>query len=148
MKKSQRIQTLVELKAEQEKNALKVLGLSQQKLTDIQNQVENLKNYRQEYQDNFNQLGGSGLKIAQLLEFKSFIAKLDQAILGQEQAMGQCKEELAAKRKAWESIHHKTNSLQKILDSSIAVETKQKNSREQLDQDERASRSGRNNRGA
>jgi flagellar FliJ protein len=126
---------------------LKVLGLSQRKLNDIENQIENLKKYRQEYQDNFNQLGGGGVKIAQLLEFKSFIYKLDQAIVGQEQALCLCKEELTLKRKTWENIHHKTSSLQKVLDSTIAVETKQKNSREQLEQDERASRSGRNNQG-
>lgn len=147
MKKSQRIKTLVELKAEQEKNALKGLGLSQRKLMDIETQVENLKKYRQEYQDNFNQLGGYGVKIAQLLEFKSFIDKLDQAIMGQEQALRLCKEELAVKRKIWEGIHHKTNSLQKVLDSAILTETQHKNSREQLELDERASRLGRNNRG-
>jgi flagellar protein FliJ len=145
MKKSQRIKTLVELKSEQEKNALKVLGISQRKLTDIENQVDNLKKYRQEYQDNFNQLGGGGVKVAQLLEFRSFIEKLDQAINGQEHALRLCKEELMLKRKAWESIHHKTNGLQKVLDSSIALETKQKNSMEQKDLDERSSRLGRNN---
>lgn len=145
MKKSQRIKTLVELKSEQEKNALKVLGISQRKLTDIQTQVENLKKYRQEYQDNFNQIGSGGVKIAQLLEFKSFIEKLDQAIIGQEHALRLCKDELLLKRKAWESIHHKTNGLQKVLDSSIALETKQKNSMEQKDLDERSSRLGRNN---
>lgn len=145
MKKSQRIKTLVELKSEQEKNALKVLGISQRKLTDIQTQVENLKKYRQEYQDNFNQIGIGGVKIAQLLEFKSFIEKLDQAIAGQEHALRLCKDELLLKRKVWESIHHKTNGLQKVLDSSIALETKQKNSMEQKDLDERSSRLGRNN---
>jgi flagellar protein FliJ len=145
MKKSQRIKTLVELKSEQEKNALKVLGISQRKLTDIEIQVENLKKYRQEYQDNFNRIGSGGVKIAQLLEFRSFIEKLDQAINGQEHALRLCKEELLLKRKAWENIHHKTNGLQKVFDSSIALETKLKNSLEQKDLDERSSRSGRNN---
>jgi flagellar FliJ protein len=112
---------------------------------DMQTQVENLKKYRQEYQDKFNQLGGYGVKITQLIEFKSFIDKLDQAIAGQEHSLHLCKEELLAKRKAWESIHHKTNSLQKVLDSAVASETKHVNSREQLELDERASRLGRNN---
>jgi len=145
MKKSQRIKTLVELKEEQEKNALKVLGISQRKLMDVKTQVENLKQYRQEYHNKFNQIGSCGVKIAQLMEFKSFIDKLDQAIAGQEHSLRLCKEELIIKRKAWESIHHKTCSLQKVLDSARAAETKYENGGEQREHDERASRLARNN---
>ncbi|NOT13627.1 MAG: flagellar export protein FliJ [Methylococcaceae bacterium] len=146
MKKSDRIKTLVELKAEQEKNALKGLGIYQRKLTELENQVESLKSYRNEYQESFNQLGRDGIKISQVLEFKSFIDKLDQAIEGQEHAMCLCKEELMQKRKMWESIHHKTNGLQKVLDSTIAVETQLKSRKEQSEMDERASRLGRNSK--
>jgi flagellar protein FliJ len=146
MKKSQRIKTLVELKAVQEKNALKGLGISQRKLTNLETQVESLRNYRREYQESFNQLGSGGITIAQVLEFKSFIEKLDQAIAGQEQAVRLCKEELMLKRQVWESLHYKTTNLQKILDTTVAVEIKQQNSKEQRELDERASRLGRNNR--
>jgi flagellar FliJ protein len=144
MKKSQRIKTLVELKAEQEKNALRGLGLSQRKLTDIEMQVENLKKYRREYQENFNQLGGKGIKISQLMEFRSFIEKLDQAIAGQEKALRLCKEELTVKRKIWESFHHKTASLQKVHDSALAREIQHQIKKEQSELDERSSRIGRN----
>lgn len=145
MKKSQRIKTLVDLKAEQEKNAMKDLGIAQKKSLDIQTQVESLKKYRQEYQNKFNQLGSGGINISQLMEFKSFIDKLDQAIAGQERSLRQSQEYLLVKRKAWESIHHKTNSLQKVMDSAMAAEMKHENKREQLELDERATRLGRNN---
>jgi flagellar protein FliJ len=145
MKKSQRIKTLVEIKSEQEKNALKDLGAAQKKSLDIQTQVESLKKYRQEYQNKFNRLGGSGIKIAQLIEFKSFINKLDQAIAGQERSLRLSQENLLAKRKIWESFHHKANCLQKIHDSAMAAEIKHEIKREQLELDERATRLGRNN---
>lgn len=145
MKKSQRIKTLVDLKAEQEKNAMKDLGIAQKKSLDIQAQVESLKKYRQEYQNKFNQLGSGGINISQLMEFKSFIDKLDQAIAGQERSLRLSQENLLVKRKAWESIHHKTNSLQKVMDSATAAEMKHENKREQLELDERATRLGRNN---
>ena len=144
MKKSQRIKTLVELKAEQEKNALKGLGISQRKLTEIETQVENLKNYRREYQESFNQLSREGVKITQVMEFKSFIDKLDQAIAGQETMLHLCREELLQKRQSWENLHYKTSSLQKVLDSTIALETQLKNRKEQSEMDERASRLGKN----
>lgn len=145
MKKSQRIKTIVDIKATQEKNALEVLGAVQRKLLSMQAQVEGLRNYRKEYQVRFDQLGIKGVNVAQLLEFRSFIDKLDKAIIGQEQVLSSIEAELMAKRKIWEELHHKTQSLQKVCDSALAIEMKQEAKREQLEQDERASRTGRNN---
>ncbi|MCK9395693.1 MAG: flagellar export protein FliJ [Methylobacter sp.] len=144
MKKSQRIKTIVDIKATQEKNALEVLGAAQRKLLTMQSQVEGLRNYRQEYQGRFEQLGINGVNVAQLLEFRSFIDKLDKAIIGQEQVLSSIETELIAKRKIWEELHHKTQSLQKVCDSALVVEMKQEAKREQQEQDERASRIGRN----
>jgi flagellar FliJ protein len=144
VKKSQRIKTIVDIKATQEKNALEVLGAAQRKLLTMQSQVEGLRNYRQEYQGRFEQLGINGVNVAQLLEFRSFIDKLDKAIIGQEQVLSSIETELIAKRKIWEELHHKTQSLQKVCDSALVVEMKQEAKREQQEQDERASRIGRN----
>lgn len=144
MKKSQRIKTIVDIKATQEKNALEVLGAAQRKLLTMQSQVEGLRNYRQEYQGRFEQLGINGVNVAQLLEFRSFIDKLDKAIIGQEQVLSSIETELIAKRKIWEELHHKTQSLQKVCDSALVLEMKQEAKREQQEQDERASRIGRN----
>lgn len=145
MKKSQRIKTIVDIKATQEKNALEVLGEVQRKLLTLQAQVEGLRNYRQEYQDRFDQLGIKGVNVAQLLEFRSFIDKLDKAIIGQEHVLSSIEAELMVKRKIWEELHQKTQSLQKVCDSALVIEMKQEAKREQQEQDERASRIGRNN---
>jgi flagellar FliJ protein len=145
VKKSQRIKAIVDIKAMQEKDALEALGAVQRKLLSMQDQVNGLKNYRKEYQYRFDQLGIKGINVAQMLEFRSFIEKLDKAILGQEQVLSSIEAELMAKRKIWEELHHKTQSLQKVCDSALMVEMKQEAKREQQEQDERASRIGRNN---
>jgi flagellar FliJ protein len=145
VKKSQRIKTIVDIKAKQEKNALEILGAVQRKLLDMQAQIDGLIVYRKEYQDRFDKLGGNGVNVAQLLEFRSFIDKLDKAVIGQEQVLSSIEVELKAKRKIWEEFHHKTQSLQKVCDSALVVEMKLEAKREQLEQDERASRIGRNN---
>jgi flagellar FliJ protein len=147
MKRSQRIKTIVEIKAAQEKNSLEALGASQRKLLATQAQVESLRKYRQEYQDRFRQLGGVGISVVQLLEFRSFMDKLDQAIAGQEHSLSECETDLMMKRKIWEGLHHRTQSLQKVCNSALAAEIKQEDKLEQLAQDERASRSGRNSSG-
>jgi flagellar FliJ protein len=143
MKKSQRIKTIVEIKAIQEKNTLEALGAAQRKLLATQAQLESLRKYRQEYQHRFNQLGGIGINVVQLLEFRSFMDKLDKAIAGQKHALSECETDLMTKRKIWEGLHHRTQSLQKVCNSALAAEIKQEDKREQLEQDERASRSGR-----
>ena len=147
MKKSQRIKTIVEIKATQEKSALEALGASQRKLLATQAQVENLRKYRQEYQDRFNQLGCAGITVTQLLEFRSFIDKLDKAIMVQEQSLSEYETEIMTKRKIWEGLHHRTQSLQKVCNAALAAEIKQEGKLEQLAQDERASRPGRTGSG-
>jgi len=145
MKKSQRIKTIVDLKAAQEQDSLEALGISQRKLITLQTQVDGLKNYRQDYQDKFNRLGQEGANVGQLMEFRSFMAKLDQAIAGQEYSLDQGKADMANKRKIWESLHQRTQSLQKIYQAALKTEQKQESKAEQLEQDERASRLGKNN---
>lgn len=147
IKKSQRIKTIVEIKATQEKSALEALGAAQRKLLATQAQVDSLKKYRQEYRDRFNQLGIGGVDVIRLLEFRSFMDKLDKAIADQEYACMESKADLMSKRKIWEGMHHRTLSLQKICNTALAAEIKQEGKREQLEQDERASRSGRNSLG-
>jgi len=142
MKKSQRIKTIVEIKAAQEKSSLETLGAAQRKLLATQAQVDSLGKYRQEYRDRFNQLGGAGAGVVQLLEFRSFMDKLDKAIAEQEQALSECETDLMAKRKIWEGLHHRTQSLQKVCNSALAAELHQENKLEQLMQDERVSRWG------
>lgn len=143
MKKSQRIKTLVDLNAIQEKNALEAIAEAQKKLLAAQEQTEHLRSYRREYQDKLDRLGCAGVKVGQLLEFRSFIDKLDKAILGLEQSLASIENELTGKRKAWESLHYRTGNLQKVCDAARSAELKQQDKREQSAQDERAARSGR-----
>ena len=146
MKKSQRIKTLVDLKAAQAKSALEALGVCQRKWSAMQTQIQGLHDYRKDYQNKLDALGADGANVAQLQEFKSFIEKLDKAILGQEQALRGIEQELDFKKKAWENLHYRTQGLQKVCDSAITVEAKQEDKREQLLQDEHAGRMGRSSR--
>ena len=140
-KKSQRIKAIVDIKAAQEKSALEVLGVTQRKLVTMQAQVDGLINYRQEYRNRFNQLGAGGSTISRLLEFRSFMDKLDKAIAEQELVLVDYEMEVLTKRRLWKDLHHRTQSLQKVCDSALSVELKQEHKQEQLAQDEHASRS-------
>ena len=147
IKKSQRIKTIVEIKAAQEKSSLEALGASQRRLLAMQAKMESLRKYRQEYQDRFNQLMCVAVSVVELLEFRSFMDKLDKAIAGQEHSLSECETDLLTKKKIWEGTHFRNQSLQKVFDSALTTEIKHEGKLEQLAQDERASRPRRNNSG-
>lgn len=147
MKRSARIQAIVEIKSAQEQSAMKVLGAVQRKKAELQAQLDNLRQYRLEYQERFDRLGSGGVMVVQLLEFRAFIDKLDKAIAGQEQAMCAIDADLMAKRKNWERMHQQTHSLQKVCDAALQTEMKRADKREQQEQDEWASGFSRNSSG-
>lgn len=143
LKKSQRLKTIVDIKATQEKKLLEALGIAQKRVLAAKAQVDNLRKYQQEYQDGFSQKSAQGVTPMQVLEFRSFMSKLDQAIEGQENSLTECEVDLRLKRSGWENMHQRTQSLQKVCDSALASEVKLENKLEQLAQDERAGRLGR-----
>ena len=140
MKKSQRIQTIVDIKAQQEKKSLEAFGDSQRRHQDAQQQLDHLRQYRQEYLDKFQNHAGVGMNVTALIDFRAFIEKLDQAINGQVQLVQQIELEVMNKRKTWENMHQHTQSLQKVFDGIVAEELKIENKREQVESDDRSSR--------
>lgn len=144
MKKSDRLKIIMELNADQEKKALEAFGAAQKKQLQLQQQLESLAKYRHEYQEKFDAFCCGGARVGQLLEFRSFIDKLDKAIVGQERMLQQVEAELNNVRGNWVGLHNRTKSLQKICDNAASAEIKQQDKREQLEQDDRVSGGRRN----
>ncbi|MDD2760059.1 MAG: flagellar export protein FliJ [Methylomonas sp.] len=141
MKRSQRLQTIIDLHSRQENDALKLLGNCQQQLEVQQAQLENLLSYRQEYLSKLIERQQAGMNVSQLLEFRAFADKLDKAIDGQHQAVERVERDVQRARAAWEECHQRTKSLQKLGELAVAEELKIENKREQSEQDARAARS-------
>ena len=145
MKKSQRLKVIVNLYAENEKKALEALGKVQTEKQGAQTQLENLLQYQQEYINKHNDNNGKGLNIRQLVEFRAFISKLDKAIDEQKSEISQMEKNIILARKKWEMHHHKTKGIEKVCDGATKEEMKIEEKREQNEQDDRATRLGRNN---
>ena len=143
MKRSQRLQTIVDLHVRQEKDALQIMGRCQQQLQEQQNQLTNLKTYRGEYLQKLAERQQVGMNVSQLLEFRAFADKLDIAIDGQYQAVLTQEREFQRAKSTWEECHQRTKSLEKLSELALAEELKLEIKREQVEQDARASRSSR-----
>lgn len=143
MKRSKRLQTIVDLHVVQEKDALQIMGHCQRKLEEQQNQLEHLKTYREEYMVKLAERQKMGLNVSQLLEFRAFAEKLDKAIDGQRQAVATQERDFHRAQVKWEECHQRTKSLEKLSEMALAEEIKLENKREQHEQDARAARSAR-----
>lgn len=145
MKRSQRLKVIVGLNAKNEKKALEALGRAQVKTQESQAQLENLQLYQQEYLDKYKATNEAGMNITQLLEFRSFVDKLEKAAEDQRITVLDLEHEAMLARKYWEMQHQKTKSIEKVCDLAVADEMKIEEKREQSEQDDRAARIGRNN---
>lgn len=143
MKRSKRLQVIVDIKANQEQKALEILGRSQRQHTQMKGQVDGLTVYRKDYVDKCNVFASEGVKVARLIEFRSFIDKLDVAIMGQERILNSMELDVLSKRRQWETLHQRTQAIQKVRESALKVEQKHEDKREQSEMDEHASRLGR-----
>jgi flagellar protein FliJ len=143
MKRSQRLQSIIDLHVRQEKEALLILGRSQQQLQEQQAQLEHLKTYRHEYLTKLADRQQNGMNVSQLLEFRAFADKLNKAIEGQRQAVSVQEREFQRARSKWEDCHQRTKSLEKLAEMAAAEEHKLENKREQNELDARAARSAR-----
>lgn len=143
MKKSQRLNVIVDLYVRQEREALEIMGTSQQRLADQQNQLDQLVQYRLEYLQRFEARQRAGINVGQLLEFRAFADKLDGAIEGQRRQVLQCERDLQKARGLWEQCHQRTKSLKRVKELAAVDEAKTEQKREQAEQDDRAARSRR-----
>ncbi len=144
VKKAQRLQVIVDLRQEQENKALQALGDCQSKHLEMQAQLDNLRNYRQEYQQQYQQLARSGVNVRKLLDFQAFLEKLDQAVEAQLQQLQVAVDELQEKRQKWQAAHRQTLSMHKVHEAAILEEQQLVRQREQREMDEHAQRGGKN----
>jgi len=140
VKRSQRLQVIVDLKINQEKKYLEALGKQQNIKLQKETQLNSLKNYRQDYRDKNEHLIKSGISVMQLMEFRAFMEKMDKAIDGEEIALRSLDSELERLKKNWEEAHMYTQGMQKIQGNARVCEQKQEEKKEQLEMDDRAAR--------
>lgn len=143
MKKSQRLNVIVELNANNEKKALEALGDMRKQKLQAKQQFDSLKDYLQDYKDKYQSMLAQGVNVKQLLEFRAFMSKIDKAIEDQKQVVDNVEKQVESARIDWERKHQKTRSMQKVCDAAIKEELKAENKREQNEHDDRATRVGR-----
>ena len=133
--KSQRIQVIQNLAIKQEEFAVIELGKANSQLELMQNQLDKLYQYRDEYSHQFTQ-AGSNIQSNTLQDYIHFINNLNTGINHLLEQIEEQKKRCEEVREKWLDKHQQVDIYQKVKDKFLTDETKQQEKQEQKLTDE------------
>lgn len=119
--------------------AIKVANV-EKRLADAQLREQDLRRYRQEYQDTFNTRAGTGLPVRQLREYQTFLARLSAAVEAQQATVSQLRQEAEQERARLRAAMARRKALGTVIERAQHEERKMDDKRLQQELDELALR--------
>lgn len=138
MKRSRRLEPVVKVAENHEKQAAKALGDAQTALTQTQQRLSELEHYREEYLKRFHSAGAVGMSAAQMADYRLFLANLDGAIAEQGKVVQRAVAVVEQHRQAWFNRRGKVKVLDSVVARYQADERRDADRKEQNDHDDRA----------
>ena len=140
MTRSKKLQPVVRHVENNEQSALKAVALSQQQLQQHQNQLQQLKGYKNDYENRHSSATAVSYSSLQLQEFNRFLNQLNDTIEQQQQVVQIAQREVDIKRQSWKHTRSRSDAMHKVVDKIQASEMKQAEKIEQKNMDEVALR--------
>ena len=137
-RKSDRIKLLQKLAGQYEQLAARDLGRSTSNVLDQTERLEQLKQFRLEYTNQFREAGQQGMDARSMMAFQNFLHQLDTAIAQQQNTVNSAQIDKQNKKTVWEGKHTTTRVYDKTLERTLSKERKQKERQLQNDADDRA----------
>ena len=135
-KRSIRLQPVASHAKSQEQAAARVFAEAQQRVTDSEQQLEQLENFRNEYiqryQTESQQLGS----VTKLLDYQAFLAKLNQGIGQAHNTITLCRQQAEVVRQQWMQRRTRRRALESVVEKYQHQESKQADHREQMELEE------------
>ncbi len=135
------ISTLIEIAEKASDDAAKRLGKTISAHQETEKQLDLLLQYRDDYQQRFQDGAAKGLSTAQYHNFFSFINKLDAAVDGQKQVVLDAEYKINLARNQWQESEKKRLSYNTLNNRAETSIQKKEAKRDQKQTDEHAARS-------
>lgn len=135
MKKSNRIQKIVEISGRQTKTAIKRLGLKIERRQAELEKLEQLMAYRDDYSKKHS--SGESMRASQISHYRTFLEKMNEAIEQQKSVVDSCDREINEAKSKYLACHRKENSYEKLKRKVVAGEQRIASKREQSEADDR-----------
>lgn len=137
MKRSKRLTPVVDIAAKDTEAALVKVGEANAAWLQDKQQLDDLHRYKGEYLAKFRQGDTLVMSAQKVLELRSFLVQLDQAISAQEQQVKVGYIHLEQQRTNWKQVRVKEQAMQSLVDKYRGEEQQQESRQEQRDNDER-----------
>lgn len=134
MTRSKRMQSVVEITANREREAARRLGDLQQRLQAAEQRLDELIRYREEYTQQF--ANGGSLTTARLQDYRSFLGRLNLAVDQQRAVVERTQQDCAAQRECWLEIRGRVQALDKVVSRYRSAERSDHERREQKEADQ------------
>ena len=137
MNRSERLQPISRIRKQQERNAGRLHGEAIRQSQQQKKQLDELINYRDQYSETFQLAGASGLSAVQLLEYRLFINRLDDAIMQQKQQVVTGQDQCDASQKEWMEKRNSSKMINKVVEKRQLAEHRSQEKREQKELEDR-----------
>lgn len=88
---------------------------AQQQLAEFRKQFANLQNYRNQYLQQMHDKGASGLYADSFGHYQKFVAKLEAAMVQQQQALPQVMNQVDVKKRNWIAMQNKRKAVESLI---------------------------------
>ncbi|MDH4275066.1 MAG: flagellar export protein FliJ [Gammaproteobacteria bacterium] len=140
MKRSKRLTIVSKVMRDREDKVAQILQKAQGAMLLQLRRLEQLEEYRLEYEQRFLAAGGQGVEAQKLLDFRAFMESLGQAIGRQKQIVERHKADYEARKRQWLAAHSKSDAVAGVVASAKHVEEAAAERKNQRDIDDRAAR--------
>ena len=140
MTRSERLAPVQRVLGQTEQQRARDLGEARQRLVAAETKLQDLQQYRQDYERVFQQRATTGQSVMALRDFQVFLARLDQAIQQQTQIAEAARGDVAGRTTRWQSAARQVKAVDSVVGRWQGEERRADDRREQKDTDERAQR--------
>ncbi len=134
------MQPVARMAAHRERSDARELGQARKRLAEMEQKLEELQNYRDEYARRFEMMGSSGLQAPQVRDYRTFLSRLSEAIVAQENAIARVIAEIDEQHRTWINSRSRAQALGKVVERYQRQEQDVERRREQHECDEHATR--------
>lgn len=138
MKRSKRLQVVLDLAERRKQEADKILGEAQGRLTKGEQALEQLQGYYNEYVNNFYSAGASGVSLGQIQNHQAFVQKLQAAIEQQTRANQMERAQLERVREHWQAAYGRHKAIDSLVEKAKTEEQRVQEKQQQKVLDERS----------
>lgn len=115
MTRSQRMQPVKRLAEDRADTAAKKLAAAQQRLSEQRLRLEQLQEFRAQYQQQRTRSGEAGIDGFRLRDYNAFVGRIDTALAEQQRAVAQLEREVEQNRRQWTEMLGKARAIDKVV---------------------------------